>query len=95
MGAIRISNGKDHALIVQGSKNSNSKEKKIVKGKKPKSNNEDESSRPIDDSSVKKFKKKGSTSKCSYCNKCHIPQFAKQFYAIEEYYVIFYDKVCN
>ena len=26
---------------------------------------------------------------------CHMPQFSKQFYVIEEHYVIFYVKVCN
>ena len=45
MGAFRSSKGKDHALIVQGSKNAKSKEKQIVKEKKPKSENEDESSK--------------------------------------------------
>ena len=28
-------------------------------------------------------------------NRYHMPQFAKQFYVIEEYYGIFYVKVCN
>ena len=36
MGALRSSKGKDHALIVQGSKKINSKENQIVKEKKPK-----------------------------------------------------------
>ena len=58
MGAFRISKGKDHALIVQGSDNERSKEKKIVKEKNPKSNNEDESSKPTDEGSMKKVKKK-------------------------------------
>ena len=35
MGALRSSKVKDLALIVQGSKNSKSKEKKIMKEKKP------------------------------------------------------------
>ena len=69
MGALRISKGKDHALIVQGSKNARSKEKQIVKEKKPKLDNEDESSNPTDEGSMKKVKKKWSTSKCSYCSK--------------------------
>ena len=76
MGALRISKGKDHALIVLGSKNSKSKEKQIVKEKKPKSGNEDEGSNPTDEG-LKKVNKKGRTSKCSYCrngfhsdNKC-------------------------
>ena len=49
MSALRISKGKDHALIVQGSKNAKSKEKQIVKEKKPKLDNEDESSKPTDE----------------------------------------------
>ena len=66
MGALRSSKGKYHALIFQKSKNSISKEKQIVKEKKPKSDNEDESLKHIDKGSMKKVKKKGSTSKCSY-----------------------------
>ena len=69
MGSIIYSKGKDHALKVQGSKNTKSKEKQIVKEKKPKSEIEDESSKPTDEDSVKKVKKKGSISKCSYCIK--------------------------
>ena len=69
MGSLRYSNGKDNSLIVQGSKNARSKEKKIVKEKKPKLDNEDESSKPIDEGSMKKVKKKGRTSKFSYCSK--------------------------
>ena len=52
MGALRSSKDKDHALMVQGSKNARSKEKQIVKEKKPKSDNEDESSKPIDEGSM-------------------------------------------
>ena len=37
--------------------------------KKPKSEIEDESLKPTDEYSVKKGKKKGRTSKCSYCSK--------------------------
>ena len=37
MGNLKIYKGKDHALIVQGSKNAKSKHKQIVKEKKPKS----------------------------------------------------------
>ena len=61
MWVLRISKGKDHALIVQGNKNAKSKEKKIVKEKKPKSNNEDEGPNPTDEgsNSMKKVKKKG------------------------------------
>ena len=40
-----------------------------MKEKKPKSDNEDEGSNPIDKGSMKKLKKKGTTSKCSYCSK--------------------------
>ena len=40
-----------------------------MKEKKPKSDNEDESSKLTDEDSMKKVKKKGSTSKCSYCSK--------------------------
>ena len=69
MGAIISSKGKDHALIAQGNKHIKSKEKKVVKEKKPKSDIEDESSKPTNEDSVKKGKKKGSTSKCSYCIK--------------------------
>ena len=69
MDALRSSKGKDHALMVQGSMNSKSKEKQIVREKKPKSEIEDEDSRPTDEDSMKKVKKKGSTSKCSYCSK--------------------------
>ena len=36
MGDIRYFKGKDHALMVQGIKNTKSKENKIVKEKKPK-----------------------------------------------------------
>ena len=40
----------------------NPKKKKIVKEKKPKSEIEDESSKPTDEDSMKKVKKKGSPS---------------------------------
>ena len=43
----------------------NVKSKQIVK--KPKSEIEDDSSKPTDEDSIKKGKKKGSTSKFSYC----------------------------
>ena len=69
MGALRISKENDHTLIVQGSKNAKSKEKQTVKEKKLRSDNEDESSKPTDEGSMKKVKKKGSESKCSYCIK--------------------------
>ena len=65
-GALRIYKRNEYAIIVQGSKNEKSKEKQIVKEKNPKSNNEDESSKPTDEGSMKKVKKKGSTSKCYY-----------------------------
>ena len=67
MGVLNSPKSKDHALLVQVKKNVKSKEKQIVK--KPKSKIEDESSKPIDEDSVKKDKKKGSTSKCSYLRK--------------------------
>ena len=77
MGDIVSYKGKDHALIIQGSKNEISKEKQIVKQKKPKSDNEDECLKPIDEGSMKKVKTEGSTSKYYYCrngfnieNKC-------------------------
>ena len=65
MGVLNSSKGRDHALLVQGSKKFKSKEKQIVK--KPKSESEDEDSY---EDLMKKVKKKGSTSKCSYCSKC-------------------------
>ena len=40
-----------------------------MKEKNPKSDNEDEGSNPTDEGSMKKFKKKGSTSKCYSCSK--------------------------
>ena len=67
MGALIYSKVKYHALIVQGSNNARSKGKKMVKEKNPNSDNEDESLKPTDEGSMKKFKKKGSTSKCYYC----------------------------
>ena len=71
MGDLRISKGKYHALIVQVIKNERSKEKKIVKEKNPKLDNEDEISNPSNEgsNSMKKVKKKGRTSKCYYCRK--------------------------
>ena len=63
MGSLISSNWKDHTLIVQGSKNARSKEKN------PKSEIEDEGSKPTDEDSMKKVKKKGSTSKFYYCRK--------------------------
>ena len=62
MGALNSSKVKDHALLVQG--NNNVKSKQIVK--KPKSEIEDDSSKPTDEDSVKKGKKKGIPSKCHY-----------------------------
>ena len=69
MGALTYSKGNYHSLMVQGSKNARSKEKQIVKEKKPKSEIEDESLNPTDEDSVKKGKNKGRNSKCYYWNK--------------------------
>ena len=69
MGALKYSSGKDHTLMVQGSKNTKSKEKQIVKEKKPKLEIEDEGSKLTDEDSMKKVKKKGSESKCYYYRK--------------------------
>ena len=67
MGSIKYHKGKYHDLMVQGSKNTKSKEKKIMKEKKPKSEIEDKGSKPIDENSMKKGKKKGSvTERNSY-----------------------------
>ena len=63
---IRISKGKDDAIIFKLIKNENSKEKQIVKEKKPKSDNEDERSNLTDEGSMKKVNKKWVTYKCSY-----------------------------
>ena len=63
MGSLKSSNGKDHALIVQGSKDI---KKKIVKEKKPKPDIKDENLNPTDEGSMNKVKKEGSTSKCYY-----------------------------
>ena len=52
----------------------NQKKVEIVKEKKPKLDNEDESSKPINEGSMKKVKKKGSTYKCSYCSKGFHPE---------------------
>ena len=72
MGVLNSPKSKDHALLVQGSKNQKSKEKQIVK--KAKLEIEDENSYEY---LMKKVKKKGSKYKCSYCrngfnseNKC-------------------------
>ena len=64
MSALKSSKVKDHALMVQGNKNARSKEKEIVKEKNLKSEIEDEGSKPTDEDSMKKVKKKGNTSKC-------------------------------
>ena len=64
MGFLNSSKGKDHSLLVQGSKKFKSKEKQIVK--KPKSDLQDEVSY---EDLMNKVKKKGSTSKCCYYNK--------------------------
>ena len=64
MGVLNSPKSKDHALLVQGKNNVKSKEKQIVR--KPKSKIEDEDSYEY---LMKKVKKKGSTSKCSYCRK--------------------------
>ena len=69
MGVIKYCNGKDYALMDQGSKNTKSKQKQIVKEKKPKLEIEDESLKPTNEDSIKKTKKKWSTSKCYYCSK--------------------------
>ena len=58
MGAIRCFKGKDHALIVQEIQNTKSMEKQIVKEKKLKLDNEDESSKPINEGSMNKVKNK-------------------------------------
>ena len=73
MGALRVSKGKYHAIIVQGSNNAKSKENQIVKENNPKSDNDDERSNLTDEGSMKKVKKKGNTSKCSYCRKGFYP----------------------
>ena len=64
MGVLNSYKGKDHSLLVQGKNNVKSEEEQIVK--KPKSEIEDEDSY---EDLMKKVKKKGSRSKCSYCNK--------------------------
>ena len=66
IGALIYSNWKNHSLIFQGRNNIKSTEKQIVKEKKPKSDIEDESSKPTDEGSMKKVKKKGSTYQCYY-----------------------------
>ena len=67
MGVLNSFKGKDNSLLVQGRNNFKSKENQIVKN--PKLEIEDESSKPNDEDSVKKGKKKGSTYKFSYCRK--------------------------
>ena len=57
MGFLNSSKDKDNSLLVQGNKNVKSKEKQIVK--KPKSEIEDDSSKPTHEDSIKKGKKKG------------------------------------
>ena len=49
-----------------------------MKEKKPKSDNEDESSKPTDEGSMKKVKKKGRKSKGYYCRKGFHPK--KKFF---------------
>ena len=74
MGALKYSKINYYSLMFQGSKKTKSKEKEILKGKNPKSEIEYESSKPNDEDSMKKTKKKGSTSKCSYCRKGFYPE---------------------
>ena len=74
MSSLISSKGKDHALIVQGIKNAKSKYKQIVKENMLKSDNEDERSKLTYESSMKKVKKKWSTSKCYYCSKGFHPE---------------------
>ena len=64
--------------MVQGIKNTKSKEKQTVKEKKPKLEIEDESLKPTDEDSIKKVKKKGRKYKCSYCKK--VFQIEKKFF---------------
>ena len=45
-----------------------------MKEKKPKLEIEDESLKPTNEDSIKKIKKKGSTSKCYYCSKGFHPE---------------------
>ena len=70
-GTIKTSKVKYYSLTVQGSTNAKSKEKEKVKEMKSKLDDEDEGSKPTNEgsNSMKKFKKKGSSSKCSYCRK--------------------------
>ena len=74
MGDIIYFKGKDNSLIVKGSKDIKCKERQIVKERKPKSDFEDESLKPTDEGSMKKVKKKGSKSKCSYCRNGFHPE---------------------
>ena len=62
IGVLNTPKIKDHSLLVQGKNNVKSKEKQIVK--KPKSEIEDGDSY---EDLMKKVKKKGRKSKCSYC----------------------------
>ena len=57
MGFFNSSKGKDHSLLFKGNKNVKSKEKQIVK--KPNTESEDDSSKPTDEDSVKKVRRKG------------------------------------
>ena len=45
-----------------------------MKEKNPKSDNEDECLKPIDEGSMKKVKNKGSRYKCSYCSRGFPPE---------------------
>ena len=59
-----------------------------MKEKKPKLDNEDESWKPSNQGSMKKVKKKGSTSKCYYCSKGFDPEkkcFKKKLYIISHF----------
>ena len=65
METIKISKNKYNSLTFQGSKNAKLKEKKKVKEKNPKSDNENEGSNPTDEgsNSMKKVMKKGGSIK--------------------------------
>ena len=52
MDPLKYSKGKDNFLMFQARKNVKSKEKQIVKHKKPNSKIEDESSKPTDEDSI-------------------------------------------
>ena len=88
MGSRKYSKGKEYALMVEGNKNTKSKENKNVKENMSKSKIEDESSKPTDEYSVKKVEKKGRTSKCSYCkNGFHLKNqcFKKNLYIMSQF----------